>query len=117
MYVYENICLKCDGDRAENIAYNVFEPTCDTINVTKFSYTDLLVSVKEQLVSVEIPWKITFESQMYFDVSLYDKKLINGIRAFKVLQVFDNLTWVVSYAGQQASKCLFSNTFRTRFRQ
>ena len=73
------------------------------------SYDNLLAYVKAQFLSTETSWKLTFESQAYFNMFIYDNKLINGVRVFKVLQVFNNLCWIVSYVGVQAAENLFSD--------
>lgn len=108
IYVYENICFKSNKENVPNDNGNNLErkPQYDS---PQFCYVDLLISIKAQLLGNETPWKLTFESQNHFDLSLYDKKSINAIRAFKVLKVFNNLTWVASYAGHQAIESVFSN--------
>ena len=97
--------MKYDDNNKEKVTdTKILEP-----NASMLSYDDLLASVKAQFLSTETPWKLTFESHAYFDMSLYDNKLINGVRVCKVLQVFNNLSWIVSYAGVQATENLFSD--------
>ena len=103
-----------DDDNGDNNKEKVTDTNILELNASMLSYDDLLAFVKAQFLSTETPWKLTFESHAYFDMSLYDNKLINGVRVFKELQVFNNLSWIVSYAGVQATEIYF-HTFQTRF--
>ena len=95
--------MKYDDD-GDNNKEKVTDTNISEPNASMLSYDDLLASVEVQFLSTETPWKLTFKSHACFDKSLYDNKLING-----VFQVFNNLSWIVSYAGVQATENLFSD--------
>ena len=105
--IYDNICLN-------GIKGNV-HPGLGSETLNAYTYDEFLFDVKESLSAAIIPWNISFSSEKYLQISLYDKKLINGRQAYKILKVFNNLTWLASYAGHQSISSSFSTAPQKTF--
>ena len=105
--IYDNICLHA-------IKENV-RPGLGSETPNAYTYDELLFDVKESLSAAIIPWNIIFSSEKYLEISSYGKTIINGRQAYKILKVFNNLTWLASYAGHQSISSSFSTAPQKTF--
>lgn len=55
-------------------------------------------------------WFLEFSCKSYFEISKYEKKVINGVKIYRTVKVFEDLSWESSYAGRRNPSSLFCVT-------
>lgn len=74
-------------------------------NVQQFLLQDVLVYFATHTST--IGWFVEFHCKSYIEVCKYEKKIVNGVKIYRALKVFENLTWEASYACKTAPSSQF----------
>lgn len=78
----------------ENVKENICPSSCYTLQALQADFSNYAIQ-SHSIASLHKVWNVHFTCEKYFEISMYDNKLFDGMQVFRTVSLYETLSEAV----------------------